>query len=177
MVVGGVEYEVDCIIYASGFEVGTPFERRAGYDTRGRDGVQLSDYWADGMRTLHGQHVNGFPNLFIVQAAQGANLISNYPHNLVEGGQTVAAIVKHARATGAAEVEVTEVAESAWMEQLGQSRPTLIGSTQCTPGYYNNEGKGWEGSPGAGYPGGPLAFFAYIEQWRTDGAFDGLEFR
>ncbi len=177
VVVGGVEYEVDCIIYASGFEVGTPFERRAGYDTRGRDGVQLSDYWADGMRTLHGQHVNGFPNLFIVQAAQGANLISNYPHNLVEGGQTVAAIVKHARATGAAEVEVTEVAESAWMEQLGQSRPTLIGSTQCTPGYYNNEGKGWEGSPGAGYPGGPLAFFAYIEQWRTDGAFDGLEFR
>ena len=177
VVVGGVEYEVDCIIYASGFEVGTPFERRAGYDTRGRDSVQLSDYWADGMRTLHGQHVNGFPNLFIVQAAQGANLISNYPHNLVEGGQTVAAIVKHARATGAAEVEVTEVAESAWMEQLGQSRPTLIGSTQCTPGYYNNEGKGWEGSPGAGYPGGPLAFFAYIEQWRTDGAFDGLEFR
>ena len=177
VVVGGVEYEVDCIIYASGFEVGTPFERRAGYDTRGRDGVQLSDYWAVGMRTLHGQHVNGFPNLFIVQAAQGANLISNYPHNLVEGGQTVAAIVKHARATGAAEVEVTEVAESAWMEQLGQSRPTLIGSTQCTPGYYNNEGKGWEGSPGAGYPGGPLAFFAYIEQWRTDGAFDGLEFR
>ena len=177
VVVGGIEYEVDCIIYASGFEVGTPFERRAGYDTAGRGGVHLSDYWSEGMRTLHGQHVHGFPNLFIVQAAQGANLISNYPHNLVEGGQTVATIVKHALAAGAAEVEVTEAAERSWMEQLGQSRPMLIGSTQCTPGYYNNEGKGWEGSPGAGYPGGPLAFFHYIEKWRTSGTFDGLEFR
>ena len=177
VVVGGIEYEVDCIIYASGFEVGTPFERRAGYDTAGRGGVRLSDYWSEGMRTLHGQHVHGFPNLFIVQAAQGANLISNYPHNLVEGGQTVATIVKHALAAGAAEVEVTEAAERSWMEQLGQSRPMLIGSTQCTPGYYNNEGKGWEGSPGAGYPGGPLAFFHYIEKWRTSGTFDGLEFR
>ena len=39
--VDGVEYEVDCIIYASGFEVGTPFTRRAGYDITGRDGLTL----------------------------------------------------------------------------------------------------------------------------------------
>ena len=58
----GVEYEVDCIIYASGFEVGTAHTRRAGYDMTGRDGVTLSEYWADGMRTMHGMHVHGFPN-------------------------------------------------------------------------------------------------------------------
>ena len=62
VVVAGVEYEVDCIIYASGFEVGTPFTRRAGYDMTGRDGVKLSEAWADGMRTKHGIHVHGFPN-------------------------------------------------------------------------------------------------------------------
>ena len=90
--INGKEYEVDCIIYASGFEVGTPFERRAGYDITGRDGVKLSDAWADGMVTKHGTHVHGFPNAFIVQVAQGANLISNVPHNFTEAGVTVAAI-------------------------------------------------------------------------------------
>ena len=65
VVIAGVEYEVDCIIYASGFEVGTPFERRSGYDTIGRGGILLSDYWKDGMRTKHGMHVHNFPNLFI----------------------------------------------------------------------------------------------------------------
>src|SRR5690606_1062278 len=85
-VVAGKEYELDCLIYASGFEVGTPFTRRAGYDLVGRDGVTLSQRWAEGMRTLHGIHVHGFPNVFIVQPTQGANLIANIPHNLTESG-------------------------------------------------------------------------------------------
>ena len=67
--------DVDCIIYASGFEVGTEHKRRAGFDLTGRDGEKLSDHWSDGMKTLHGTHVHGFPNAFIVQPTQGANLI------------------------------------------------------------------------------------------------------
>ncbi len=67
------EYEVDCIIYASGFEVGTDLRRAGPASTlTGRDGVRLSEHWADGMRTLHGIHVHGFPNVFLVQLAQGA---------------------------------------------------------------------------------------------------------
>ncbi|MCR9279861.1 MAG: NAD(P)/FAD-dependent oxidoreductase [Pseudomonadaceae bacterium] len=181
VVVGGKEYEVDCIIYASGFEVGTPFERRAGYDTVGRDGVKLSDYWADGMRTKHGTHVHGFPNLFIVQATQGANLISNYPHNLTEAGTTIALMVKHARDNGFQEIEVSREAEDAWLELLSQAPPMMIGSTLCTPGYYNNEGKGWgdSGVPVAagGYPAGAMAYFQYLDEWRRSGKFDGVEFR
>ena len=95
VVVAGVEYEVDCIIYASGFEVGTEYTRRAGYDMTGRDGVKLSEAWAGGMRTKHGVHVHGFPNAFIVQIAQGANLVSNVPHNFTEAGVTIATIVRH----------------------------------------------------------------------------------
>ena len=87
VVVAGVEYEVDCIIYASGFEVGTPHTRRAGFDMTGRDGVKLSEHWDEGMRTKHGIHVHGFPNAFLVQPTQGANLISNIPHNLTESGR------------------------------------------------------------------------------------------
>src|SRR5215469_12404474 len=67
VVVAGHQYDLDCIIYASGFEVGTPFTWRSGYELTGRDGRTLSGYWADGMRTLHGIHVHGFPNAFIVQ--------------------------------------------------------------------------------------------------------------
>ncbi|MFI6505528.1 monooxygenase [Nonomuraea typhae] len=96
VVAAGREYPVDCVIYASGFEVGTGFTRRAGYEVRGRGGVRLSEYWADGMRTLHGTHVHGFPNAFIVQPGQGANLLSNIPHNLTESGQTIAGGRVHA---------------------------------------------------------------------------------
>ena len=179
VVVAGVEYEVDCIIYASGFEVGTSFERRAGYDTVGRGGMLLSDYWADGMRTKHGVHVHNFPNLFISQATQGANLISNYPHNLTECGNTMAIMVRHAFDNEFKEIEVTEEAEAQWMELLLQAPPMMIGTTECTPGYYNNEGQGWgEGVTRAvSYPFGPVAYFKYLNDWRDSGDFEGVEFR
>jgi cation diffusion facilitator CzcD-associated flavoprotein CzcO len=176
----GVEYEVDCIIYASGFEVGTEYTSRAGYDPRGRDGLRLSERWADGMKTMHGIHVHGFPNLFIVQPTQGANLISNVPHNLTESGRTIAAVVAAAVERGASEVEVTASAEEAWVSLLLTGGGFgMIGNPDCTPGYYNNEGR--DPGPAArynvGYPQGAMAFFKFIDQWRTSGSFEGLEFR
>ncbi len=179
VVAQGKAYEVDCIIYASGFEVGTPYTRRAGYDMTGRDGVKLSEYWADGMRTKHGIHVHGFPNAFIVQPTQGANLISNVPHNLTESGRTIALTVKHAVENGYDEVEVSKDAEDAWIELLLSGGGRMLGAPDCTPGYYNNEGI----SPGpaaklsVGYPQGATAFFRYIDEWRSSGEFEGLEFR
>src|SRR5205085_11273656 len=118
VVVDGVEYEVDCIIYASGFEVGTSFTRRAGFDMTGVDGLTLSEAWADGMVTKHGTHVHGFPNAFIVQVAQGANLIANVPHNFTEAGLTIATIIKHTLDGGYREVEATQQGEAASMELL-----------------------------------------------------------
>ena len=113
IVVGGTEYPVDCIIYASGFEVGTPLARRAGFDLVGRAGRKLSDHWAQGMRSKHGIHVHGFPNAFFVQPTQGANLISNVPHNLTEAARTIAVMVRHAIDHGHREIEVSESAETA----------------------------------------------------------------
>jgi cyclohexanone monooxygenase len=178
VVANGVEYEVDCIVYASGFEVGTAFTRRAGYDITGREGVKLSDVWADGMVTKHGVHVHGFPNMFIVQVAQGANLISNVPHNFTEAGLTIAMIIRHALDVGHGEVEVTKEAQDEWMELLYSApRFGTIGSLECTPGYYNNEGKGGGIDWFLGYPGGAMAYFQYLDQWRNQGDFAGLEFR
>ena len=181
VVVSGVEYPVDCIIYASGFEVGRDHTRRAGYDIIGRDGLRLSDYWADGMRTMHGTHVHGFPNAFFVQPTQGANLISNVPHNLTEAGQTIALIVAQALAGGHDEVEVTQAAEDSWIDLLlsGPGGFGILGSPDCTPGYYNNEGqpRAQDAQLLVGYPTGASAYFEYLEQWRTTGTFEGLEFR
>ena len=177
-VVAGHEYAVDCIVWASSFEVGSDFHDRAGFDPVGRDGVRLSDVWADGMRSLHGIHVHGFPNAFLVQPAQGANLISNVPHNLTEAASTIAAIVREAIARDARTVDVTAEAQARWVELLLNAPPRLIGGPDCTPGYYNNEGQ----EPTAamrlavGYPAGPSAYFRYIASWRDDGAFAGLAF-
>ncbi len=180
VVVGEVEYELDCLIYATGFEVGTEQHRRAGFDPIGRDEVSLSEKWADGMRTLHGMHVHGFPNLFFVSPTQAANLISNVPHNLVEAGRTIAAVVNHALSVDAAEVEVTAEAESKWIALLESGGRRFGNQPDCTPGYYNNEGQGVGKHGilnGLGYPEGPVAFFSYINEWRTRGDFEGLEFR
>ena len=179
VVANGVEYDVDCIIYASGFEVGTEFTGRAGFDLTGRDGLRLSEAWAEGMRSKHGTHVHGFPNLFFVQPTQGANLISNVPHNLTEAGKTVAMIIREAQRRGAREVEVSKAAQEAWVELLLTGPGRMIGSQDCTPGYYNNEGQ--DPGPAAryaiGYPQGASAYFRYLEGWRNSGQFEGLEFR
>src|SRR4029077_6951318 len=53
VVAKGVEYELDCLIYATGFEVGTDYSRRAGYEIVGRDGLTLTSKWADGASTFH----------------------------------------------------------------------------------------------------------------------------
>jgi len=181
VVAGGRHYELDCLVFASGFEVGTSFARRSGFETTGRDGLTLSAHWeADGMRSLHGRNVHGFPNLFVVGFSQAANLISNVPHNLVEAGRTVAAMVKHAQATGATEVEVTAEAEQGWLDLLRSGNRRFASDPDCTPGYYNNEGQPDENASqiaGLGYPDGPVAYFEYIDQWRSSGDFVGLEYR
>jgi hypothetical protein len=131
------------------------------------------------MRTLHGMHVHGFPNLFVVGITQAANLISNITHNLSEAGATIAAVIGHAVDTGAQEVEVTAEAEAAWVAQLDTSTG-LFGNLDCTPGYYNNEGQPFSERDrlnGARYAGGPVAYFEHIERWRSSGTFEGLEFR
>jgi cation diffusion facilitator CzcD-associated flavoprotein CzcO len=178
VVAAGREYEVDCIIYASGFEVGTHFTPRAGYDMIGRDGVALSAYWSEGMRTLHGMHVHQFPNAFMVQGPQGAMMLANFPHDVAESAKTIAAVIKHARSHGFSEVEVSKVAEDAWVEHLLAGRGP-VGPSDCTPGYYTYEGQdpGPWGRLRTGYPQGPVAYFSYIRQWRASGTFKGLEFR
>jgi cyclohexanone monooxygenase len=182
IIAAGKEYELDCIIYASGFEVGTDQTSRNGFDVTGTNGLKLSQYWKDGMRSLHGIHVHGFPNMFILGGFQGAALLSNVPHNFTESGRTIALMVRHARDKGLKEIEVSKKAEDAWLKLLnrGGGQRARMGRMlqQCTPGYYNNEGQeGGLATQAMGYPRGPVAFFKYLKKWRNSGRFKGVEFR
>jgi cyclohexanone monooxygenase len=179
LVVGGTLYEVDCIIYASGFEFGANFQLKTGFDLKGRGGQMLSEYWADGLQTLHGLHMHGFPNAFAVQMNQGANMVSNIPHNIVDHAATTAQIVAHAERKGYAEIEPTQEAVDKWVKLILSTPPSMITSSDCTPGFWNNEGQGWDEKfrRSQGHPGGAEGFFRHIDAWRRSGDFAGLIFR
>ncbi len=176
VVVDGKEYKVDCLVYATGFEVGTDYTRRAGYDPVGRNGVHMKDYWADGMRSLHGLTVHGFPNMFLMGPAQ-AGFTANYPHSLDEQAEQIGYILGEVKARQAATFEPAAEAEQAWVQQIIDSaimRQQFL--EECTPGYYNNEGKPSDrASQNNPYGGGPNAYFAILKAWRERGELDGLE--
>ena len=176
IVVGDTEYEVDCIIYATGFEVGTSYTRRAGYEVEGRDGVTLTEKWADGASTLHGMHSRGFPNCFIFSPTQ-AGFTVNFPHLLDEQARHLAYILREAIDRGATTVEAGEEAEAAWVQtiiDMAQYNVRFLES--CTPGYYNNEGRPAERSiRNSSYGAGAIAFFKVLDDWRSRGDLAGLE--
>ncbi|HCG70726.1 MAG TPA: monooxygenase [Gammaproteobacteria bacterium] len=177
--VGGNHYEVDCLIFATGFEVGTTFTRRAGYDIIGRGGHTLSEHWADGLRTFHGLTSHGFPNCFFLGFTQTAVTV-NVPHALNEQAKHLAHVLSRARQQGAPTVEATAEAENEYVELIQQS--STSGSRfyrECTPGYYNSEGKSGNNSGFFSdmFGGSPIKFFRMLEDWRADGSMQGLELR
>ncbi|MFM8356890.1 MAG: flavin-containing monooxygenase [Gammaproteobacteria bacterium] len=178
VVANGQEYPVDCIIFASGFEVGTSFTRRAGYEVTGRDGQTLSDKWADGVRTLHGVHMQGFPNLFIMGNAQSA-ATTNFPHAMDEAARHMTYILDRCRAEGILAVEASAEAEADWVQEIiSVSRFNEDFQASCTPGYYNNEGQPNRRSIQNGsYGKGPNPYFRRIREWREDGTMAGLDRR
>ena len=178
IVANGKEYEVDCIVFATGFEVGTDYTRRAGYQMVGKDGVQLSDKWADGMRTLHGMHSHGFPNLFIISNGQAA-FTTNFPHAMDESARHLSHIISQCLNRNINTVEAELAAEDAWVEEIIKlSRISEAFQASCTPGYYNNEGKpSPKSSQNSPYGKGPNPFFAKMKAWREEGTMEGLELK
>jgi cyclohexanone monooxygenase len=176
IVANGREYEIDCLIYATGFEVGTSYTRRAGYELTGRDGVTLSEKWKDGITTLHGMHARGFPNCFIMMNPQ-SGFTANFPHMLNEQSKHLSYIVRESFARQARTVEVSDVAECSWVEtvkSLAILRQKFL--EECTPGYYNNEGQpSMRAAQNAPYGAGPIAFVKLLEDWRAKGNLEGLE--
>jgi cyclohexanone monooxygenase len=176
VIVDGKAYEIDCLIYATGFEVGTSYVRRSGYELFGRGGLSLTQKWESGVRTLHGMYSRDFPNCFILSNTQSAFTV-NFPHALAEQAKHLAYIVNHALENDLTRVETTRAAEDAWVEEIiSLARDGQKFLEECTPGYYNNEGKPGERSGQNGpYGGGSVKFFELLKAWRDDGGLEGLE--
>ena len=176
VVANGVEYELDCIIYATGFEVGTEYSRRAGYEIIGRDGVTLTEKWANGASTFHGFHTRGFPNCFIISNLQSGFTV-NFPHMLSEQATHLGYILSHAEKNGITRIETTKKAEDEWVQKIiSLSQMNVKFLESCTPGYYNNEGKPSDRAIQNGsFGGGSVAFIQLLENWRADKSFAGLE--
>jgi cyclohexanone monooxygenase len=178
LVAGGIEYHVDCIIFASGFEITTEIRRRYAIDAiEGRDGLSLFDHWADSYKTLHGMTSRGFPNQFHTGFIQGG-VAANTTAMFQQQGEHIAYIISEALAHGAVTVEPSQEAQDAWVRTI---RETAVDTSQfdmqCTPGYYNNEGGGEEGIRShLGEPYGPgfYAFCDLLKEWRDKGDLAGL---
>jgi cation diffusion facilitator CzcD-associated flavoprotein CzcO len=179
VVINGKEYKVDCLIFATGFEVGTTYTRRAGYDIIGKHGQKLSEKWENGLRTLHGLQTNGFPNCFFLGFTQSAITV-NVPQSLNEQARHVTYILDQLRQRGAKTVEATMEGENGWVAEM-ESKANMGERfrVECTPGYYNNEGK--TGNPNGffafAYGAGPLRFFEILDHWRASGELDGCSIR
>ena len=178
VVANGVEYEVDCVIFATGFEVGTNYTRRSGYDIIGRNGMRLGEKWAEGLSTFHGFYTHGFPNCFFMGFTQ-TGFPPNFTHMLNEQAEHVTYVIKHAMQRQAKSVEATQAAEADWVHTMrSKARLGVRYYAECTPGYYNNEGNTSDPSKGflaGSYGGGAEEFFSILRQWRAEGGLKGIE--
>jgi cyclohexanone monooxygenase len=176
VVVAGREYLLDCLIFGTGFEVGTDFTRRLGFEVTGRGGQTLTDKWQHGASTFHGMHTRGFPNLFVMTGQQSGQS-PNFQHMLDEQSRHIAHIVAAARARGARTLEASAEAEADWVAtivKLAQARQPFL--NECTPGYYNNEGApDGRTARNSQFWRGPTAFIRLLDAWRQDGTLPGLE--
>jgi len=180
----GVEYEIDCMIFASGFEVTSDLDRRWGLDViEGRDGLSIYENWAHEYKTLHGMMTHGFPNQFYIGFYQGG-LNSTTTEVFNRQSQHIAHIIKEALDRGATLVEPTLEAQDAWIHHI---RETAIDLTdfqrECTPSYFNNEGETDVDSEGhekyrwylgESYGPGWTAFMDLLRDWRDRGDLAGL---
>jgi cation diffusion facilitator CzcD-associated flavoprotein CzcO len=182
VVVDGEQYDLDCLVYGTGFEAElTPLYRRAGHEIVGRDGVTLAEKWAEGASSLFGMMTRGFPNLFVMPApGQQAVVTVNYTQLAVLGAKFIGATVHALDQLGADTFDVSAEAEEAWTQKIVDS--FVDGSavmSACTPSRINMEGHPEQMNPRNGnYGRGFGDYFRYrqvLTDWLDGGDCDGLE--
>ena len=179
VVVDGVEYEVDCLIYSTGFEVSSGHKRRIGFEIEGKNGQSVYDHWAEGRRTLHGHSTHGFPNWFVVGSSQNG-ISFNYAIMLEMQTEHLVAIFEEARRRDATVIEASAEAEDAWVKEIRRlAADNAEFFESCTPGFYNNEGQARDTTAtftGDAYAGGANAFHEVLIDWRENQHMDGIDF-
>ncbi|MBB4858440.1 cyclohexanone monooxygenase [Novosphingobium chloroacetimidivorans] len=172
----GQEYEIDCMIFASGFEVTSDLKRRWGIEQiEGRDGVSIYDHWADGPLTLNGNMTHHFPNMYFTGYIQGG-LNGNTTVQFGEQARHAAWIIAQAHNRGIKAVEPTREGMEAYVKEFREKELDLsMVLNECTPSYFTNDGdkaakwflfRGW----GPGWDD----WQRKIESWRQAGDMPGM---
>jgi cation diffusion facilitator CzcD-associated flavoprotein CzcO len=173
----GVEYPIDCLILASGYEVTNDLDRRWGIARiEGEGGLSIYDYWRDGFQTFQGMMAHRFPNMFFTGFTQAAANSSN-SKTFIDQGFHIGYIASEALKRGAVRIEPGKAAQEAYIAHLRSiAVDTSEFQNECTPSYFNNEGdplkkRGIFGEPwGHGY----YAFEDMLAAWRERGDLEGL---
>ncbi|HJQ83571.1 MAG TPA: NAD(P)/FAD-dependent oxidoreductase [Candidatus Binatia bacterium] len=142
------EYDLDCIVFATGFDAMTGALLRI--DIRGRDGLALARKWAEGPRTYLGVATAGFPNLFIVTGPGSPSVLSNMVPSIEQHANWIAACIGWMRDRGLARIEPTAEAEDAWVAHVNEVADGTLYPT-CNSWYL-----------GSNIPGKPRVFMPYL---------------
>jgi cation diffusion facilitator CzcD-associated flavoprotein CzcO len=145
---GGTEYELDAIVFATGFDAmtGALFNT----DIRGKGGRSLKEKWSDGPRTYLGLQTEGFPNMFMITGPQSPSVLSNMIVSIEQHVEWITDCIKHLRSNDLASIEATRDAEDAWVEHTN-----VVGNYTLYP-----LANSWY--VGANIPGKPRVFMPYI---------------
>ncbi len=177
LVVGGKEYPVDCIVYATGFDFLAEMTKEAGLEAYGRNGIKLSEHWQEGPRTLFAMQTDRFPNFFFMRLAQAGGSF-NFTSVAEEQSSYIAHVIAHCMERGAQTVEPTHQAVDDWVDIVVEhAAPRQKMLKSCTPGYYNNEGDEARDRFAALSDlcgEGPLVYFNRLRDARKGATVDGV---
>ncbi|HEY0957707.1 MAG TPA: NAD(P)/FAD-dependent oxidoreductase [Novosphingobium sp.] len=172
----GIEYEIDCMIFASGFEVTGDLKKRWGIETiEGRDGTSIYDHWADGPATLHGTMTHKFPNMFFTGYVQGG-LNGTTTLQFGSQGYHASRIIRDVLDKGYSSVEPSKEGQEDYIRRFNEVALDLSAYlNECTPNYFTNDGdkeakwflfRGW----GLGWDN----WAGMLEDWRQKGDMEGM---
>jgi cation diffusion facilitator CzcD-associated flavoprotein CzcO/acetyl esterase/lipase len=141
-------FAFDAIVFATGFDAMTGAV--AAVDITGRDGLALTDKWADGPKTYLGLMTTGFPNFFTITGPGSPSVLSNMAVSIEQHVDWVSACLDHMRAQHLTRIEPTPVAEAGWVQHVND-----CGDITLFP-----RANSWY--MGANVPGKPRVFLPYV---------------
>src|SRR5215207_11442127 len=110
------EYELDIIVFATGFDAMTGTFNRI--DIQGRGGQKLKDKWAHGPLTYLGVTTTGYPNFFMITGPGSPSVLSNMPVSIEQHVEWISGAIEHMRTEGIAEMEADAGAEVEWVAHV-----------------------------------------------------------
>ncbi|MBT5111303.1 MAG: NAD(P)/FAD-dependent oxidoreductase [Rhodospirillaceae bacterium] len=142
------EYELDAIIFATGFDAMTG--AILDIDVRTTTGLTMQEKWAAGPRTFLGLMVAGFPNMFVITGPGSPSVKANMVVAIEQHTDWIADCIQTARDRGLSRVDATVEAEDSWVEHVNE-----IADSTLYP-----RANSWY--VGANIPGKPRVFMPYV---------------